>query len=88
MCSHWKGTPGQRQPDRIEVLGKQRLLADEQQVARGCIHGTRVGIEQAPSLQPLVELTDIDATDFGTGSHVVEEVTAIGQELRGEVTPL
>ena len=77
MFSHGKGIPDQLQPDRIELLGIQRFLTDEQQVPGGCIHGTSIGIEQASSVQLLLEMTDIDATGFGTASHVVEKVAAI-----------
>ena len=78
VFSHGKGIPGQLQPDRIELLRKQCSLTDEHQVPGGCVRGTCIGIEQASSVQPLLEMTDIDATRFGTASHVVEKVAAIG----------
>ena len=85
---HWRRIPAQLQPDRIKVLRKQRSLTDEEQSPGGCIHRGRIRIEQAPRLRS-TELTDIDATGFGTALHGVQEVTAIGEELRKTViTPV
>ena len=61
---HWRRIPTQLQPDRIEVLRKQRPLTDEEQLPGGRIHRGRIRIEQAPRLRS-IELTDIDATGFG-----------------------
>ena len=48
-----------------KALRKQRPLTDEEQMPGGGIHRGRIRIEQAPRPRS-VELTDIDATGFGT----------------------
>src|SRR4029453_18470182 len=86
MLSDGKGISDQLQPGRIEPLREQRFLANEHQVAGGCVHGTCVGIDQTSSFQLLLEVADVNTTVFGTSSHVVEKVATVRQELRREIT--
>ena len=57
-------------------------------MSRRGIDGTCVGLEEATRGQRLVELADVDATDFWPSTYVVEESPTIREELRREVAPL
>src|SRR4030095_16109195 len=66
--------------DRIECLPKKRLLPHEQQLSKR-VNGRRIRVAQTSRLEA-VELTDIHATAFWRSRHVVEKMTAVGQETR------
>ena len=66
-------------------MREKASLTDEEQLPRGCIHGARIGIEQAPRFRSR-EIVDIDA--MRSTRHVINKVMTIRKKLRKPVTPL
>src|SRR5262245_28322201 len=81
---YWKGTSVYGEPDRIEGLRQQHFLPDKKQVSGGSIYCSHLGIDQTPAFGAY-KVAEINASSFRRAEHVIDEMTAIGKELRTPV---
>ena len=86
LAGNLERSADERQPICVEWLRQHRLVPDEQQVARR-VHGRRLGVQQL-ARPPVDQAGHIDTLLVSRALHVIQEVTAIWQEMRRQVTGL